>query len=195
MSKIAADLSSRPFSIARANVPRRAVSVLRGARSALAPGGRRAASAADPFARPLALKDFAAHQAAPFLRLGIVIIIVGVHFAHLVHMANICGKSMAIGGRERGAEKAGTRQHLAINSEFASPGPSESERKSPMFGGPVMDQFVAINSAVAVFWGALAPAFTVGLEGLSILLFAVFMEILWIDLSAARRCRHSQRRD
>lgn len=64
-----------------------------------------------------------------------------------------------------------------------------------MFGGPVMDQFVAINSAVAVFWGALAPAFTVGLEGLSILLFAFFMEILWIDLSAAWRCRHSQRRD
>jgi hypothetical protein len=30
MSKIAADLSSRPFSIARANVPRRAASVVRG---------------------------------------------------------------------------------------------------------------------------------------------------------------------
>ena len=64
-----------------------------------------------------------------------------------------------------------------------------------MFGGPVMDQFVAINSTVAVFWGALALAFTVGLEGLSILLFAVFMEILWIDLSAARWHGHSQRRD
>jgi hypothetical protein len=64
-----------------------------------------------------------------------------------------------------------------------------------MFGGPVMDQFVAINSAVAVFWGALALAFTVGLEGLSILLFAVFMEILWIDLSAASWHGHSQRRD
>ncbi len=64
-----------------------------------------------------------------------------------------------------------------------------------MFGGPVMDQFAAINSAVAVFWGALALAFTAGLEGLSILLFAVFMEILWIDLSAARWHGHSQRRD
>jgi hypothetical protein len=64
-----------------------------------------------------------------------------------------------------------------------------------MFGGPVMDQFVAVNSAVAIFWGALAFAFTAGFEGFSILLFAVFVEILWIDLSAAWRHRHRARRD
>ena len=58
-----------------------------------------------------------------------------------------------------------------------------------MFGGPVMEHFVAINSAVAVFWGALVLAFTVGLEGFSILLFAVFIEILWIDLCAVWRHR------
>ena len=53
-----------------------------------------------------------------------------------------------------------------------------------MFGGPVMSQFVAINSAVAVFWIALATGYQLGFEGFSILLFAVFVEIVWIDLSS-----------
>ena len=53
-----------------------------------------------------------------------------------------------------------------------------------MFGGPVMSQFVTINSAVAVFWIALAAGYQLGFEGFSILLFAVFVEIVWIDLSS-----------
>lgn len=53
-----------------------------------------------------------------------------------------------------------------------------------MFGGPVMDHFVAINAAIAVFWIALAAGYHLGFEGFSILLFAVFIEILWIDLSS-----------
>ena len=60
-----------------------------------------------------------------------------------------------------------------------------------MFGGPVMGQFVTINSAVAVFWIALAVGYQLGFEGFSILLFAVFVEILWVDLSAV--WRHRQR--
>ena len=58
-----------------------------------------------------------------------------------------------------------------------------------MFGGPVMGQFVTINSAVAVFWIALAVGYQLGFEGFSILLFAVFVEILWVDLSSLRRRR------
>ena len=53
-----------------------------------------------------------------------------------------------------------------------------------MFGGPVMNQFVTINAAVAVFWIALAAGYQLGFEGFSILLFAVFIEIVWIDLSS-----------
>ncbi len=53
-----------------------------------------------------------------------------------------------------------------------------------MFGGPVMSQFVAINSAVAVFWIALATGYQLGFEGFPILLFAVFVGIVWIDLSS-----------
>ena len=64
-----------------------------------------------------------------------------------------------------------------------------------MFGGPVMDHYVAINGTVAVFWGALVLAFELGFEGFSILLFAVFVEILWIDLSATWWHRHRERRD
>ena len=60
-----------------------------------------------------------------------------------------------------------------------------------MFGGPVMGQFVTINSAVAVFWIALAAGYQLGFEGFSILLFAVFVEILWVDLSSL--WRHRQR--
>ena len=60
-----------------------------------------------------------------------------------------------------------------------------------MFGGPVMGQFVTINSAVAVFWIALAVGYQLGFEGFSILLFAVFVEILWVDLSSL--WRHRQR--
>ena len=51
-----------------------------------------------------------------------------------------------------------------------------------MFGGPVMNQFVTINSAVAVFWVALAAGYQLGFEGFSILLFAIFVEVVWIDL-------------
>ena len=51
-----------------------------------------------------------------------------------------------------------------------------------MFGGPVMGQFVTINSAVAVFWIALAVGYQLGFEGFSILLFAIFVEVVWIDL-------------
>ncbi len=53
-----------------------------------------------------------------------------------------------------------------------------------MFGGPVMSQFVTINSAVAVFWVALATGYQLGFEGFPILLFAVFVGIVWIDLSS-----------
>ena len=53
-----------------------------------------------------------------------------------------------------------------------------------MFGGPVMSQFVSINSAIAVFWVALAAGYQLGFEGLSILLFAVFIEVVWIDISS-----------
>ena len=53
-----------------------------------------------------------------------------------------------------------------------------------MFDGPVMNQFVTINAAVAVFWIALAAGYQLGFEGFSILLFAVFIEIVWIDLSS-----------
>jgi hypothetical protein len=53
-----------------------------------------------------------------------------------------------------------------------------------MFGGPVMSQFVTINSAIAVFWVALAAGYQLGFEGFSILLFAVFIEIVWIDVSS-----------
>ncbi len=53
-----------------------------------------------------------------------------------------------------------------------------------MFGGPVISQFVTINSAVAVFWIALAAGYQLGFEGFSILLFAVFVEIVWIDVSS-----------
>ena len=59
-----------------------------------------------------------------------------------------------------------------------------------MLGGPVMGQFVTINSAVAVFWVALALGYQFGFEGFSLLVFAVFIEIVWIDLSAAWRHRH-----
>lgn len=58
-----------------------------------------------------------------------------------------------------------------------------------MFGGPVMGQFVTINSAVAVFWIALAAGYQLGFEGFSILLFAVFVEILWIDVFSVWRHR------
>ena len=51
-----------------------------------------------------------------------------------------------------------------------------------MFGGPVMHQFVTINAAVAVFWVALAAGYQLGFEGFSILLFAIFVEVVWIDL-------------
>ncbi len=47
-----------------------------------------------------------------------------------------------------------------------------------------MSQFVAINSAVAVFWVALATGYQLGFEGFPILLFAVFVGIVWIDLSS-----------
>jgi len=60
-----------------------------------------------------------------------------------------------------------------------------------MLGGPVMSQFVTINSAVAVFWVALAAGYQLGFEGFSILLFAVFVEIAWIDLSSV--WQHRQR--
>ena len=53
-----------------------------------------------------------------------------------------------------------------------------------MFGGPVMNQFMNINGAVAVFWIALAVGYQLGFDGISILVFAVFVEILWIDLSS-----------
>jgi hypothetical protein len=61
-----------------------------------------------------------------------------------------------------------------------------------MFGGPVMHQFVTINSAVAVFWVALAAGYQLGFEGFSILLFAIFVEVVWIDLFSLwqRRQRH-----
>ncbi len=42
-----------------------------------------------------------------------------------------------------------------------------------MFGGPLMSHFARLNGAVVVFWIALV--------------FAVFVEILWIDLVTARR--------
>ena len=58
-----------------------------------------------------------------------------------------------------------------------------------MFDGPVMNQFVTINAAVAVFWIALATGYQLGFEGFSILLFAVFIEIVWIDLSSQWRRR------
>ena len=54
-----------------------------------------------------------------------------------------------------------------------------------MFGGPVMSQFVNVNSAVAVFWVALVAGYELGFEGFSILLFAVFIEIVWVDVSSA----------
>lgn len=58
-----------------------------------------------------------------------------------------------------------------------------------MFGGPVMGQFVTLNSAVAVFWLALAAGYQLGFEGFSILIFAVFVEILWIDVFSLWRRR------
>ena len=58
-----------------------------------------------------------------------------------------------------------------------------------MFGGPVMNQLVTINSAVAVFWIALVAGYQLGFEGISTLIFAAFVEILWIDLGALRRHR------
>ncbi len=64
-----------------------------------------------------------------------------------------------------------------------------------MFGGPVMGQFVTLNGAVAVFWVALTFAYEVGFEGFSILLFAVFAEIVWLDLSALWARRRRERRD
>ena len=63
-----------------------------------------------------------------------------------------------------------------------------------MFGGPVMSQFVTINSAIAVFWVALAAAYQLGFEGFSILIFAIFVEILWIDLSSIWQRRRRDRR-
>ena len=68
-------------------------------------------------------------------------------------------------------------------------GIADKDGSSGMFGGPVMGQFVTINSAVAVFWIALAAGYQLGFEGFSILLFAVFVEILWVDLSSLRRRR------
>ncbi len=53
-----------------------------------------------------------------------------------------------------------------------------------MFGGSVMNQFVGVNGAVAVFWVALAVGYQLGFEGLSLLLFAIFVEIVWVDLAA-----------
>ena len=58
-----------------------------------------------------------------------------------------------------------------------------------MFGGPVMSQLVTINSAIAVFWVALAAGYQLGFEGFSILIFAVFVEILWIDVFSLWRRR------
>ena len=53
-----------------------------------------------------------------------------------------------------------------------------------MFSGSVMSQFVSVNGAVAAFWIALAVGYQLGFEGLSLLLFAVFIEIVWVDLAA-----------
>lgn len=65
-----------------------------------------------------------------------------------------------------------------------------------MFGGPVMGQFVILNGAIAVFWVALVIAFELGFEGITMLLLAIFAEILWIDLcwSVAKRTRDRDRR-
>ncbi len=57
-------------------------------------------------------------------------------------------------------------------------------RTSAMFGGSVMESFVGLNGAIAVFWVALVVGYQLGFESLSILLFAVFIEIVWIDLCA-----------
>jgi hypothetical protein len=45
---------------------------------------------------------------------------------------------------------------------------------------------------VAVFWVALAAGYQLGFEGFSILLFAIFVEVVWIDLFSLwqRRQRH-----
>ncbi len=53
-----------------------------------------------------------------------------------------------------------------------------------MFGGSVMESLVGLNGAIAVFWVALVVGYQLGFESLSILLFAVFIEIVWIDLCA-----------
>ena len=54
-----------------------------------------------------------------------------------------------------------------------------------MFGGPAMESFVGLNRAIAVFWVALVVGYQLGFESLSILLFAVFIKIVWIDLCVA----------
>jgi hypothetical protein len=68
---------------------------------------------------------------------------------------------------------------------------SLNARVAPEIAGP-QEEREGRDVRVAVFWVALAAGYQLGFEGFSILLFAIFVEVVWIDLFSLwqRRQRH-----
>lgn len=119
----------------------------------LAPGSRRTATPANALARPGAGKRLTAHETASFLRL--VVFFVMRNLAHLGHMENICGKSMA--GRCRTWGQTGRHEGIGSVGVGSVGAASVPLREPPPYSHSIVSWITNILSLLYFFMRSNCP--------------------------------------